>query len=127
MMLNSGAKNLLLTILLGTSPFIYAAESHPLLLKMDDINYSIEQIKQNNPLYEKSYKNLMAKADKALKNHCTPSWIKASWPPVVINTTITASHLIGGQIQARKTVCLIYVRMGKQILRPTVMPPIKSA
>lgn len=56
MMLNSGAKNLLLTILLGTSPFIYAAESHPLLLKMDDINYSIEQIKQNNPLYEKSYK-----------------------------------------------------------------------
>ncbi len=53
MMLNSGAKNLLLTILLGTSPFIYAAESHPLLLKMDDINYSIEQIKQNNPLYEK--------------------------------------------------------------------------
>ncbi|CFQ63121.1 Alginate lyase [Yersinia enterocolitica] len=60
-------KNLLMAILLGSSPFIYAAESQPLLLKMDDINYSIEQIKQNNPLYEKSYKNLITKADKALK------------------------------------------------------------
>lgn len=61
------AKNLLMAILLGSSSFIYAAESQPLLLKMDDINYSIEQIKQNNPLYEKSYKNLITKADKALK------------------------------------------------------------
>lgn len=55
-------------ILTSLSPYLFAAESHLLLLKSDDLNYTLQQTQQNNPQYEKAYKNLISKADKSLKN-----------------------------------------------------------
>lgn len=43
-----------------------AADAHPLILKLDDLHYSQQQIAAQNPAFLGAYKKLIARADKAL-------------------------------------------------------------
>lgn len=44
----------------------YAAEAHPLLVRLDDLQYSQQQLAAQNPAFIGAYNALIAKADKAL-------------------------------------------------------------
>ncbi len=44
-----------------------AADAHPLIIKLDDLQYSQQQVSAQNPAFIGAYKRLIASADKALK------------------------------------------------------------
>lgn len=51
---------------LAATDSLFAAPAHPLIVALEDLNYSQQQVAANNPSFSAAYQTLIARADKAL-------------------------------------------------------------